>query len=484
MIIAFTLSGGFKAMASKMSVPTVGFIPTAFPRDPTEINVFLEHVALGQVIEPLVSTDKEGNVAAGLAKKWEFSNDSKKIIFTLESGLVFSTGAPVTAEDVKFSIERHMQSNSQSKPYLQCIEKINVKSKTEIEFVLNEAQPALIKALSRDHLGVLPKGWAFNKQSNEPYTGTGPYRAVKQHDGWHYILNSHYRNKTTLLIPNWKILLSDEPETEISEGIIPDYMPFSASIVTSRFYALPEKIKDKYLVAEQNHFAQLSAWWYPHGNNFMNEQFKVNTMCAMKKYLRRRAEAKGLKSTTGVIPVGVAGYLPAAVNDLPGCKNSSEIIEIKVAVVRKDLLNVEDAATAADFLKNENVKFSFFPFDAPQMHRLKETKPDVVTGSWAGGFNDPQGFLPILSNLLSIDLVDYFGKLSPLYLVAKREGDWTKRAAYFRSLNEKLQVEQLMAPGWKENISLVNKKNLVVQSENMRYSPKLVDISFASQVKP
>ena len=472
--------GGRKALAALNEIPSFGFIPAVFPRDPIEINLFLEHVALGQVIEPLISTDKEGNVAPGLAQKWEFSSDSKKIMFTLEPGLVFSTGAPLTAEDVKFSIERHMQSNSQSKPYLQCIEIINVKSKTEIEFVLNEAQPALIKALSRDHLGVLPKGWAFNKQSGEPYTGSGPYRAVKRNDGWHYVMNTHYRKKQPSLIPEWKILLSDEPEKEISKGLVPDYMPSAMSVPLAAFRKLHPEIQRSYTIAEERHYSQLSGWWYPHGVHYLNEAKRIIAICTIKKYLRKRAEANGFKIATGVIPEGVAGFLPTPLDDLPKCKPASQEFEIKVAVIKSGYSVVVDASAVDEMRKSEKVRISFFPFELANKHVLMEIKPDVVITAWAGGFNDPQGFLPILTNTLDIDLSIYFGSLAPLYQSARAEGDWTKRAEYFRSLNEKLQRQMLMAPGWKLSIFALRRNNLVVNVQNFRFSPSLVNVSFAN----
>jgi peptide/nickel transport system substrate-binding protein len=44
-----------------------------------------------------------GKVEPGLAEKWEFSADQKRVIFTLREGLKWSDGQPLTAEDVVFT---------------------------------------------------------------------------------------------------------------------------------------------------------------------------------------------------------------------------------------------------------------------------------------------------------------------------------------------------------------------------------------------
>ena len=59
--------------------------------------------------EGLVRTTQEGKIAPALAKSWEVSKDGLSIKFVLDERAKFHNGAPVTAEDVKFSIERSMK---------------------------------------------------------------------------------------------------------------------------------------------------------------------------------------------------------------------------------------------------------------------------------------------------------------------------------------------------------------------------------------
>ncbi|MBI2867088.1 MAG: hypothetical protein HYX97_01985, partial [Chloroflexi bacterium] len=54
----------------------------------------------------LVWQGANGDLVPGVAEKWEMSTDGKTWTFTLRSGMRFHDGTAVTAEDVKFSLER------------------------------------------------------------------------------------------------------------------------------------------------------------------------------------------------------------------------------------------------------------------------------------------------------------------------------------------------------------------------------------------
>lgn len=65
--------------------------------------------AIDKVFESLVTFDNDGNIIDWLAEDHKISDDGLVYTFTLRDGLKFSDGTDVTAEDVKFSIERHLE---------------------------------------------------------------------------------------------------------------------------------------------------------------------------------------------------------------------------------------------------------------------------------------------------------------------------------------------------------------------------------------
>lgn len=65
------------------------------------------------VFDALVGFDYEkGGLGPGAAERWELSQDGGSWIFHLRKGLKWHNGDPVTAHDVKFSLERSMSPES------------------------------------------------------------------------------------------------------------------------------------------------------------------------------------------------------------------------------------------------------------------------------------------------------------------------------------------------------------------------------------
>src|SRR5262244_618583 len=63
--------------------------------------------------DSLVGFDLEkGGVGPGVAERWEMSEDGLSWVFHLRAGQTFHNGDPLTAQDVKFSLERQMSPKS------------------------------------------------------------------------------------------------------------------------------------------------------------------------------------------------------------------------------------------------------------------------------------------------------------------------------------------------------------------------------------
>lgn len=162
--IMITFLGAFMNLqnANAGVVPKLGYVPQSFPRDIIKINQFAEHVLLAQILEPLVDADRFGNMTRGIAERWSVSQDGKTIVFFIEKGQLFSNGNPIRAKDVKYSINRHIAENTQSSNFLKSIKEVKETAPYEVTMILSEANVAILKALSRDHLGIVPDGWTFD----------------------------------------------------------------------------------------------------------------------------------------------------------------------------------------------------------------------------------------------------------------------------------------------------------------------------------
>lgn len=240
---------------------SVGVTAPAFPRDPLNINVYLEHVLVGQAIEPLFTLGDDGLVKGGIAEKWEFNDDQKEITISLRHNLFFSDGMPLTAEDVKYSLNRHISNPvSQSYNYLRIIKTLDVLNSSTIKIQLHHKYVPFLLTLSRDQLGILPKGWNFEPESNEPFKGTGPYRIIREASNWYLAANKNYRNPTDIKIQRWKIDIVDT-----AKNIFPETQ-------SDLFLLMPKPVKDQilkhYPLVNGSHmesrsfsFLQYSFWW-------------------------------------------------------------------------------------------------------------------------------------------------------------------------------------------------------------------------------
>jgi len=69
---------------------------------------------ISPLFDPLIGLDADGepNTTTGLATDWQYSEDNTSLTVTLRDDATFHNGDPITAEDVKFSIERATSEDS------------------------------------------------------------------------------------------------------------------------------------------------------------------------------------------------------------------------------------------------------------------------------------------------------------------------------------------------------------------------------------
>lgn len=127
----------------------------------------------------LIKNDAEEGFVPDLAESWE-NIDEKTWSFKLNEGVLFHNGDELTAEDVKFTLERVANDSSllEYGAYRQ-IEEVEVLN--DYEFIIHtyEAEPALLNRLSRIGSGILPKNYIETEGWEvflEDPVGSGPYQ--------------------------------------------------------------------------------------------------------------------------------------------------------------------------------------------------------------------------------------------------------------------------------------------------------------------
>lgn len=131
---------------------------------------------LFNLYEGLVKPDADGNLIDAVASAHEVSEDGKTYTFTLRDGVKFHDGSLVTADDVKYSIDRCADTGN-GDPLVSAfsnIESVNVLDESTIEVNLKEADTEFLAYMTT---AIIP---ASNETPDTNPIGTGPYKYVSR----------------------------------------------------------------------------------------------------------------------------------------------------------------------------------------------------------------------------------------------------------------------------------------------------------------
>jgi peptide/nickel transport system substrate-binding protein len=121
-----------------------------------------------------------------LATAWREVSPTQ-LRFTLRSGVKFSDGSPLTADDVVFSLMRATTKTSNYAVYTQGIDKVVKVNDSTVDVMMKSSNPVLLNQMTE--LRIMSKAWAEKNKSTEPKDirakdetfahrnamGTGPY---------------------------------------------------------------------------------------------------------------------------------------------------------------------------------------------------------------------------------------------------------------------------------------------------------------------
>ncbi|MDO5344271.1 MAG: ABC transporter substrate-binding protein [Lachnospiraceae bacterium] len=132
---------------------------------------------LFNIYEGLVKPDEQGNYRDAVAESHTISEDGKVYTFQLRQNVLFHDGTEVTAEDVKYSIERCAGINGDGTPLVAAfsnVEKVETPDETTAEIYLKEADTEFLAYLT---VAVVPK---HCQDLDKNPVGTGPFRYVSR----------------------------------------------------------------------------------------------------------------------------------------------------------------------------------------------------------------------------------------------------------------------------------------------------------------
>ncbi|MDQ7828107.1 MAG: ABC transporter substrate-binding protein [Armatimonadota bacterium] len=148
------------------------------------------------IYETLVAYDyRENRVVPHLATRWQVSRDGLTYTFTLRSGVRFHDGTPLTAEAVKFTLERLLDPRTRvpTRFLIDAIEEVQTPTPQTVRLVLSKPSPTLLTNLTYTTTAIISptaaqRIGAANLTRDATGAGTGPYMFKEWVRGTHILV--------------------------------------------------------------------------------------------------------------------------------------------------------------------------------------------------------------------------------------------------------------------------------------------------------
>jgi peptide/nickel transport system substrate-binding protein len=269
-------------------------------------------------------------VVPDLATSWKSSSGGKVYTFTLRSGVRFSSGNPVTAADVVWSLEREINLTGNPSFLLASVASISAPTSMTVRMVLKHPDPATLFILPNPSLSILDskvvKAHGGSDAPNadkvdtaEPYlnahsAGSGPYMLTSYSPGNSIAMttNPNYWGKPPLV--KKLLILNQQASTEILTLAKGD-TDVGVNLSANQVPALRDNTHlTTYGLSSPNIFFLIL--------NMDPGMFKPTANNDVRQAIRYALDYKGLVTlagsgavqSPGVIPVQFLGGLPASAN--------------------------------------------------------------------------------------------------------------------------------------------------------------------------
>src|SRR5215207_8891068 len=202
--IAAGLPSRVMAQATKTALVIGIDISDTITLDPARQASYSPPMTLQAAYEALVTMEPGDyiNLKPMLATKWERTPDGKGWRFTIRENVKFASGNPMSAEDVKWSLDRVLNIKDQPAQYVANIDRVELVDGKTVDVILKDPNGPVLNALAAPGFVVLDRklleqhGGDASKDAkekdkatawlNESSAGAGAYRLAR------WVRNEHY----------------------------------------------------------------------------------------------------------------------------------------------------------------------------------------------------------------------------------------------------------------------------------------------------
>lgn len=208
---------GSAAAAPASKLITIGMSSDAANLDPVNAKDNADIWLITVLGEGLVQCSGDGKqIVPCLAEKWDISKDSLTYTFHLRSGVKFSDGTPMTADDCVYSLKRARDTQSSQWSFsLTDVKDITAKDASTVVLTLKEPSAAILSDLAMFNACIMPKAYcekAGDTGISQKPVSTGPY-----------MLDEWKKGESVSFKKNPYYWQSGKPKTdEIKFTVVPD----------------------------------------------------------------------------------------------------------------------------------------------------------------------------------------------------------------------------------------------------------------------
>ena len=158
LLIALVLLMGFGFAQQRGGELTFGRAADSLFLDPVLNDANLDIWVLTNLYDTLLQPTEDGaGVKPGLASEWSFSEDGTALTLTLRDGIKFADGSPITAEDVKWNLDRARDPENGIWNFtLESVESVEAGDGT-VTVNLSRPDPTIEPALAMFNSAIMPK---------------------------------------------------------------------------------------------------------------------------------------------------------------------------------------------------------------------------------------------------------------------------------------------------------------------------------------
>ncbi len=224
-----------------------GVLKAAYAADPVGMDpafavAAASHLVIEQTYSNLVALDEHFNAVPDLAESWEKTDDNLSYTFHLRKGVQFHDGSEMTADDVKFTLERLLDKKTGYfwRGQLSAIKQIDTPDKYTVKLSLSQPHAPLMIGLAFPGSVIVSKAFVEkNGDLKNTLMGTGPFKLANYTPKKSMTLqkNPNYYNPSLPYLDGIEISFIEDP-TARTNALLTKTVDLSQDVAAKDFKAV------------------------------------------------------------------------------------------------------------------------------------------------------------------------------------------------------------------------------------------------------